>query len=196
MKRFLAFAFILLCCACEKNVIDTEYDPDYVFHDDYYIVEKEHHSLETIYSTHFLIIKEKDKEAVMADLEANGFKIVTEPYKWIYYATEGNDADETLSKCVALTVEGYKSISLIRKVIYSNHMYRNQAGETIGKSNTFLIKFTKNQRDAQMIKLKEYQKMHKFLILGVSRVCQGSKILTFCPVALSIWSTACRMAKL
>lgn len=166
MKRFLAFAFILLCCACEKNVIDTEYDPDYVFHDDYYIVEKEHHSLETIYSNHFLIIKEKDKEAVMADLEANGFKIVTEPYKWIYYATEGNDADETLSKCVALTVEGHKSISLIRKVIYSNHMYRNQAGETIGKSNTFLIKFTKNQRDAQMIKLKEYQKMHKFLILG------------------------------
>ena len=101
IERFLAFAFILLCCACEKNVIDTEYDPDYVLHDDYYIVEKEHHSLETIYSNHFLIIKEKDKEAVMADLEANGFKIVTEPYKWIYYATEGNDADETLSKCVA-----------------------------------------------------------------------------------------------
>ena len=45
-------------------------------------------------------------------------------------------------------------------------MYKNQAGETVGKSNTFLIKFTKNQRDAQMIKLKEYQKQHKFLIMG------------------------------
>ena len=166
MKRFIALAFILLCCACEKHAIDPEHDADYVFHDDYYVVEKEQHALEKIPGDHFLIIKEKDKSIVMADLEANGFQIITEPYKWIYYAAEGNDADETMSKCVALTVHGYRDISLIRKVIYSNHMYKNQAGETVGKSNTFLIKFTKNQRDAQMIKLKEYQQHHKFLIMG------------------------------
>lgn len=166
MKRLIALAFILLCCACEKTVIDPEHDADYVFHDDYYVVAKEQQILESVLGDHFLIIKEKDKAAVLADLEANGFQIVTEPYKWVYYAAEENDADETMSKCVALTVHGYKNISLIRNVIYSNHMYKNQAGETVGKSNTFLIKFTKNQRDAQMIKLKEYQKQHKFLIMG------------------------------
>ena len=32
MKRFIALAFILLCCACEKHAIDPEHDADYVFH--------------------------------------------------------------------------------------------------------------------------------------------------------------------
>lgn len=166
MKRILALVLILLCCACEKNGPELTQQDNYVFHDECYTVAKEQHSLDKIPNEHFLLIKEKDKETVMSYLEANNFKITTEPYKWIYYTSDEYNTDEVLSKCIAFTVHGNGRISSVPKVIYSNHLYRNADGDTIGKTNTFLIKFTKNLRDVQMIQLREYQKQHNLLLMG------------------------------
>ena len=101
----------------------------------------------------------------LAHLETAGFEVTTEPYRWIYYTSEEYTVEE-LSKCVALTVHGYGNLKSVPGLVYSNHMYRDEAGEILGKTNTFLIKFTKNQRDAQMIAIKEYARQHNFLILG------------------------------
>lgn len=166
MKKIIALALFFLCCACEKNGTEPVIQESYRFHDDYYTVAKEQYNLHTLYNEHFLIIKEKDKETVMSHLEAEEFQITTEPYKWIYYTSDEYDTADILSKCIAFTVSGHGKISSIPKVIYSNHLYRNDDGNIIGKTNTFLIKFTKNLRDIQLIKIKEYAEEHKFLILG------------------------------
>lgn len=162
MKRFIALAFILICCACEKNGPVQE---DYDFHDRYFTSAKVQHNLERATGEYFVIIKEKEASSVIERLETEGFTVTTEPYKWIYYTSEEYNADE-LAKCVAFTVKGYEKGLYIPNAVYTNHLYRNEAGDLIGKTNTFLIKFTKNQRDAQLVKVKEYAKEHKFLILG------------------------------
>lgn len=165
MNRFLAFALILLCCACEKNGPEPEKQENYDFHDDCYVSAKKQYGLEKVFGDSFLIIKEKEMSKALAHLETAGFEVTTEPYRWIYYTSEEYTVEE-LSKCVALTVHGYGNLKSVPGLVYSNHMYRDEAGEILGKTNTFLIKFTKNQRDAQMIAIKEYARQHKFLILG------------------------------
>lgn len=161
MKRFLALALILICCACEKNGPDQ----GYVFQDSYYISAKEKHDLERAAGEYFVIIKKKDTTGVIGRLQTEGFTVTTEPYEWIYYTSDGYKADE-LSKCIAFTVQGHQKALNVPKAVYSNHLYRNESGDIVGKTNTFLIKFTKNQRDAQLVKIKEYAKEYRLLILG------------------------------
>ena len=162
MRKFIALALILICCACEKSGPDQG---DYTFHDRYFTSAKVQHNLERAAGEYFVLIKEKEAAGVIARLETEGFTVTTEPYKWIYYTSEEYNADQ-LAKCVAFTVQGYEKALYVPNAVYTNHLYKNEAGDVVGKTNTFLIKFTKNQRDAQLVKVKEYAKEHKFLILG------------------------------
>lgn len=166
MRKLIALALVLFCCACEKKGTEPVLQDYYVFHDDYYTVDKEQFCLESLPDEHFLIIKEKDRETVINYLESKGFQITTEPYKWVYYTSEEYDTAEILSKCVAFTVSGKGKLSSVPNVIYSNHLYRNAGGNTVGKTNTFLIKFTKNLRDIQLIKIPEYAEQHNLLLMG------------------------------
>lgn len=164
MKRIVLSALILLtfATACEKQ------DTSYVFHDDYFItdIEKSRYALDIYPGNYFLIIKEKDKNNVMNSLSAKGFEIVTEPYEWLCYTSEGYGVPEILKGCIAFTVKGQGHIPSMDNVIYSNYMYTNESGDVLGKTNTLLIKFTKNRKDEQLSKVKEYAEEHNFLLLG------------------------------
>lgn len=161
MKRIVLLALILFACACEKQ------DTGYVFHDDFFIAtEGTRYELDICPQNYFLIIKEKDKNAVMNSLTEKGFEVTTEPYKWMCYTSEEYEVPEVLRNCIAFTVKGEGYISSIPRVVYSNYMYTNEAGDMIGRTNTFLIKFTKNRKDEQLINVNKYAKEHGFLLLG------------------------------